>query len=489
MGRRAWGLLLLAFAGCLGMLTSASDAAVTPARPTLRLPGVTDVGALPGALETHLRGINDQGNAVGWCSVFDTALADGVHAVFWSPATGLVRVDPPVEPPHGEAWAINNRNQVVVSSDVVENGTARRRTFLMQIDARGRIAGAQEIEPPPGTFAMFVDGLNNQGEVVGSVLSEEGERVPFFWSAAAGPVALDPSSAGLSAAEDINDQREVAGYFQEDIFDPAVALRVRLDAQGNIVERTELQSLLPPPDFSPFARAFAINNAGAAAGDGLDEAGEGVGMLWTDPETPLALPGLPGGDGSFTADLNDRNQVIGATFFGPSRVRWAWTEATGTLPLSRVVGSTYVHVLDAEEISNRGQIAATGVLTTGSQRGLILDLLAQDFSAQARFRLGAARPLGANGVVQQLEVRNVSRAVVTGPAWIALGRLSGNAQLVNAAGVTQSPPVGQPYLALNLGPDNLLLPGEVAQVTLRFTRTDRRPVTFQPRLLAGGLVP
>jgi hypothetical protein len=92
--------------------------------------------------------------------------------------------------------------------------------------------------------------------------------------------------------------------------------------------------------------------------------------------------------------------------------------------------------------------------------------------------------------VQQLEFVNTSTTPVTGPLWLVLDNLSANATLFNAAGTTVNyPPLGSPYVSVNLGGDGVLSPGESAVATLEFVNPTRGGITYTARLLAGPPTP
>jgi len=92
--------------------------------------------------------------------------------------------------------------------------------------------------------------------------------------------------------------------------------------------------------------------------------------------------------------------------------------------------------------------------------------------------------------VQQVQLTNTGTTPVSGPVWLALDNLSANASLYNAAGTTANfPPLGSPYIGVNVGGDNVLSPGETATVTLEFTDPTRGAINYIARVLSGMATP
>jgi hypothetical protein len=92
--------------------------------------------------------------------------------------------------------------------------------------------------------------------------------------------------------------------------------------------------------------------------------------------------------------------------------------------------------------------------------------------------------------VQQVQLTNTGTTPVSGPVWLVLDTLSANASLYNAAGTTANfPPLGSPYIGVNIGGDNVLSPGETATVMLEFTDPTRGAINYTARVLSGMATP
>jgi hypothetical protein len=92
--------------------------------------------------------------------------------------------------------------------------------------------------------------------------------------------------------------------------------------------------------------------------------------------------------------------------------------------------------------------------------------------------------------VQQVTFNNTSSTAVAGPLWLVLDNLSANATLVNGNGTTANfPPLGSPYIGVNIGGDNQLTPGETATVFLEFADPTRGAINYTARILSGTATP
>ena len=92
--------------------------------------------------------------------------------------------------------------------------------------------------------------------------------------------------------------------------------------------------------------------------------------------------------------------------------------------------------------------------------------------------------------VQQVQLTKTGTTPVSGPVWLVLDNLSADATLFNSAGTTVNfPPLGSPYIGVNVGGDNVLSPGETATVALDFVDPSRGGISYTARVLAGMPTP
>jgi hypothetical protein len=109
-------------------------------------------------------------------------------------------------------------------------------------------------------------------------------------------------------------------------------------------------------------------------------------------------------------------------------------------------------------------------------------------TAQVSVTRGGFRLNRATGhFVQTLRLENTGATSLQSPVSLTLDGLSGNAALYNQSGTTScAPPLGSPYLNVNVGADNALTPGEVTTVNLEFDNPTHQGITYTPRVLAAS---
>jgi hypothetical protein len=89
--------------------------------------------------------------------------------------------------------------------------------------------------------------------------------------------------------------------------------------------------------------------------------------------------------------------------------------------------------------------------------------------------------------IQGVTVRNRTSAPI-GALALVLDDLGAPTKLFNATGVTAcAAPAGSPFIAVGVGADGVLSPGESGTVTLEFTNPNQRTsISYTPRALAGA---
>jgi hypothetical protein len=264
--------------------TSTTSTSVTStAAPTSVEPGSTDahgayssvdLGVLPGTSMAYALDINDDGVVVGVGFLPVDGEASPV-AVWWPDLTsGPQRLDIDLgldQRSGSRALRVNNRGQILVSGG----------GELILIDPAS--GSTQEVLVPfaERPIVLFEAGLNNAGDVVGSVVVDEvdtGEGVyavthAFKWSAAtlqAADLGTIPGTES-SHAYDINDAGQIVGDSDglPFVWDPAIGVMTALDIPVN------------PGEIS----LMRINNAGLILGspavwdlraDALVSTGQGI---------------------------------------------------------------------------------------------------------------------------------------------------------------------------------------------------------------------
>ena len=298
--------------------TSTTSTSVTStAAPTSVDPGSTgapgpyssvDLGVLPGTSMAYALDINDDGVVVGVGFLPVDGEANSV-AVWWPELTsGPQRLDIDLgldQRSGSRALRVNNRGQILVSG-----GGGR----LILIDPAA--GSAQEVLIPfaERPIVLFEAGLNNAGDVVGSVVVDEvdtGEGVyavthAFKWSAAT-LQALDLGTlpgTESSHAYDINDAGQIVGDSdgQPFVWDPVAGVMTALDIPVNPGENSLMR----------------INNAGLILGSPA---------VWDLKEDALVSTG----QGIVAYDLNDAGLVAAILADScPACEGITWDPFTGT---------------------------------------------------------------------------------------------------------------------------------------------------------------
>lgn len=115
-------------------------------------------------------------------------------------------------------------------------------------------------------------------------------------------------------------------------------------------------------------------------------------------------------------------------------------------------------------------------------------LCATDVSASVSVTRSGFRFNAATGhFFQIVAIRNNSAAPIGGAVTLAIDNLSPNATLFNKIGNTACvPPLGNPFVAVDVGAVSVLSPGETAMAVLEFTNSNQQGISYTTRVLAGG---
>jgi probable HAF family extracellular repeat protein len=345
----------LIFSASLLVLTACAD---DPAQRTLRPDtrpsfasaadaSAFDFGTLGGA-DAQAISVNDVGDVVGIAR--DTS--GFLRAFLWTPATGMRDLKIYPGPVHSFALDINSQGQVVGYVDSVNVA----RSFIRSAN------GVVTWLPTLGGTSTYAQGINENGDVVGSSETSSGFYHAFIWTATGGMRDLgniggpEACSFGNSAAYDVNDQRQVVGFACAESGERAF---LWTEAGGMV----DLGTLGGP--FS--SRAFDINNSGQVVGvaqSGVD--GSNHAFLWT-PGVGMRDLGTLGGIQSTARGINDLGEVVGDSYMTDNTIQrgFRWTEAGGMTELPGTSGSTS---RGAYGINRSGQAVGWSVNSAGADR-------------------------------------------------------------------------------------------------------------------------
>jgi probable HAF family extracellular repeat protein len=173
-------------------------------------------------------------------------------------------------------------------------------------------------EPP--TFALVGHGVNDKGQVVGTLVASDPERTRgFVWTRGRFVEIGDlPGGNSVSVAEDINNVGQVAGESHS--------------AEGTeciLWERGNLMSIGDLPGGAVNCAGFAINRSGDIVGLGEVQGSLIRPFLWREG-TMTELPLPPDASQGFAVDINKSGVVVG-NFFGSDRsgaIVWSNDEIT-----------------------------------------------------------------------------------------------------------------------------------------------------------------
>ncbi len=232
-----------------------------PLQPAIDDRGTITTPALPASFDTRLVGINDAGDLLGVQNLRYSA----PFAIFSGVVTGVAT---PGDTSSGSnAYALNNRRQIVGSADTVTSGTVREVGYVS-------LGGGYAVLDKPGAFSTAATGINDAGEVVGRFADAATQyRDNGFLFASGVFTLLDRPGAASTSPVAINDAGEVAGTYT--------------DAAGTrgFVEDAGLFTDLVGPDGAAFL-PVGLNNLGQLVGT-FD--GTGTSYL----ATPEAVPEPP----------------------------------------------------------------------------------------------------------------------------------------------------------------------------------------------------
>jgi probable HAF family extracellular repeat protein len=244
------------------------------------------------------------------------------------------------------ASAINDSGQVVGSS-YTDNGWIVEHAFLYQ---DGQMKDLHTLMGFNSAASSWAADINDSGHVVGTYVTASGEHHAFLYQD--GKVKdLGTLGSGYSSASAINDSGQVVGEFggQRHAF---------------LYENGQMK------DLGPLRGAKAINNSGRVVGWSYTVSGEEHAFLYDSTNGMKDLGTVSGGRNSWATDINDFDQIVGASNNDPSSSRYDTTAflyqneemidlETRLLPDDN--GSVWdLFYTSAYAINNEGQIVTEG---------------------------------------------------------------------------------------------------------------------------------
>ncbi|GAA4625165.1 hypothetical protein [Cellulomonas oligotrophica] len=216
------------------------------------------------------------------------------------------------------AWDVNDRGTVLTTTHLVRGGRVLPLpgglTSARFVNDRGQVAGEVDGRAAfwdgsrlwmvgalsPDHTLVYVTGLSERGELVGTSGAWGGEPAAFRWRH--GVMTALEGLGGRTDANDVNDRGQVVGAAW--VGDTQHA--VRWEADGRLVRLAGLG------DGSGSSLATAVDDRGRAAGYSYLSAGSGdVRPVRWSASGAVAEVGPQGGALGVVADLSDRGRVIG----------------------------------------------------------------------------------------------------------------------------------------------------------------------------------
>jgi probable HAF family extracellular repeat protein len=317
---------------CLSAVVAAAlpSAALAFALPAT-LYRVTDLGVVPGNDSSSALAINDLGHVTG---------GSNLSAFFWSPQAGIVDLGVPATHNAAAGVAINNSDQIAVSTTKGPVGSFEGHAFRWTggayqdlgtlggsfstaygIDELGRIAGYAYTPFPSaihafrsttGTSLNDIDGLggnyslgyamNASGEVVGQAYTAGGEYHTFYWPGSGAMQDFGLFGGTQSQADDISDNGIILGV-----------------GAAAFIWQAGVTTTISSPAF-PGTRGNAVNNAGQVVGSYVNDQGFSRPLVWDAAHgskdlNALLDPATGAGWLLLAAnDINNAGKIVGQGF-------------------------------------------------------------------------------------------------------------------------------------------------------------------------------
>lgn len=276
----------------------------------------------PGALHSCAVGINESGDIAGWYQV-DVDPGPGVRTVqhgYVLKNGVFTTVDPPAANWAGTVIARNNAQGDVAgwwwtTTPTVSYGFTIRAGVLTNLSY-------------PGASNTFGNGINNQGDVVGSYTLPNDNRMYGFRSTRSGeylPTLLPFADATVVRPWGINSRGDIAGVYS------------RPDGyQGHAFVLTrygEFLTLAPPGPPGQFSRAVGITEQGWVSGDYVALVnGVNVTRAFVWKNGQITTYDLPGALVTLSREMSSSGRVVGCAVLPHNEA----PPSTRTCHLSRV---------------------------------------------------------------------------------------------------------------------------------------------------------
>ena len=329
---------------------------------------LTDLGTLPGGVNSFPQGANSNGWVVGQSEngLTDPVFGVGFQAVLWR--NGQIEPLGSLGGSGSVAGDVNSRGQIVglAANDVPDPASlfgfaTQTRPFLWEngvmkdLDTLGGTDGAAYL-------------INDHGQIMGQFYANGGAAVdPILWQADGTPVDLGTLGGTYGNPWFMNNRGQVVGNSN---------LAGDATHHGFLWDRGTLTDLATLGGDN--SEANSVNDSGVVVGR-ADVPGSLThhGVVWTRKHGVMTTTdlGVIGGDACSTAySINSEGVIVGDAgicFVGGR----AWLSDNGgpMLDLNDLaLPGSGLHLQDARLINDRGEIVCTGVLPSGDQHAVLL---------------------------------------------------------------------------------------------------------------------
>jgi probable HAF family extracellular repeat protein len=249
---------------------------------------IRDIGTLPGGSFSEAYAINDRGQVVGGS---ETA-SGGVHAFLWEEGV-VIDLGALTGGDYSQAFNINDKGQIVGASETTGPGcdpvpfNACTHAFLWE---EGTMT---PLRPLGGPFS-YAYGINNRGQVAGLSTTASGEYHAVTWTPEGQITDLGMLPGdNFGRANAINDRGQIVGWSSGE------TTRAFVWEKGVMSDLGTLNG--------SYSAAVDINKHGLIVGTG-DDNGTRLPVMWSR-DGVTALPLLPGADFGEVGRANDRGIV------------------------------------------------------------------------------------------------------------------------------------------------------------------------------------
>ena len=201
--------------------------------------------------------------------------------------------------------------------------------------------------------AVYANGINKSGEVVGQANTSTGQTHAFLWSITGGMRDLGTLGNAPSYAEGINANGLVVGYSAT----ASSGWHAFLWSQAG-----GMQDLGTLPGGTG-SLAWAINDSGQVVGEADPANSSDQAFLWTQAQGMQNLGTLPGDYASQAQAINNSGQIVGSSQGYGKMHAFLWTASGGMQNLGTLGGTiTYAQSINSSGEVVGGSVAADGKL-------------------------------------------------------------------------------------------------------------------------------